>query len=303
MTTIVLTQPLGLTDAQLAELRSLGTITSYNTISKDVNEWLERVKDADIIYTNHHGFGEGWRSLHDTFVTLPFVGVNFLDPKILKVRNIVVSRSPGCNRIAVSEWIVGVLLNYARQLPMFIGATHFDQPTPFYTTSLYGKTACVMGQGYIGSRVGEILDVLGMKVDYYVRGDSLDAKVKDADYIIDCLSLNQSTISFYSKTFFNTVKNGAVLISVSSSKTKDMKALLDSLENGKIAHYITDNAQATLFDTDDAEYQALKANPHVTVTPHIAAYSENTRETAAKMCIENIKAYLAGKPQNVVTNN
>jgi phosphoglycerate dehydrogenase-like enzyme len=300
MPKIVLTQPLGLTAAQLVKLKMLGNVTAYDTISKTVDEWLERVKGADIIYTNHHGFNEGWTSLHDTFVTLPFVGVNFLDVQVLREHHVVVSRSPGCNRVAVSEWIVGMLLGYARQLPVFIGTTHFGQPTPFYTTSIYGKTACIVGKGYIGSRTGEALVGLGMQVNYYTRNDNLAEKIKDADYIIDCLGLNPSTTNFYNEAFFNTVKPGVVFISVSSAQTKDSQAVLDSLASGKVGHYITDNAQSALFDTDDEVYRSLAANPNITVTPHIAAYSDNTRETATKMCIENIKAYLAGKPINLV---
>jgi len=301
MKSIVITQPVGLTDAQLAELKTLGDVTYHDTISKDATEWLERVKGADIIYTNIFGFEEAWRSLRDAFVTLPFVGVGFLDPKILAKHNVTVSRSPGCNQVAVSEWIVGMLLNYLRQLPEFVKVTHFDQLPPFYTQSLHGKTVCIMGgAGYIGARTGKMLEAFGMNVSYFKRGDDLASNVKDAGFIVDCLSLNPSTERFYDDRFFSMLKDGTVFVTVSSNKTKDMDALLKHLENGKLAHYITDNAQAMLFDTDDESYKALLDNPKVTITPHIAAYTDNTRETAARMCMENIKAYLADKPINVV---
>jgi glycerate dehydrogenase len=301
MKKIVVIQPAGLSDAQLAELRELGEVTYYDTPVKDTNEWLERVEGADVIYTNIQGFEEGWRSLRNVFVTLPFVGVGFLDPAVLKQNNVIVSRSPGCNRIAVSEWIVGMLLNYARQLPKLTNATSLDRPGPYYTTSLFGKTACIMGKGHIGSRTGELLTAFGMKVAYYTRNDDLAAKVKDADFIIDCLSLNPSTINFYNKQFFEKTKDGVVFVTVTSKKIMDMQVILDHLAIGKIGHFISDNAQGMLFDIDDPDYKALLNNPNVTISPHVSAYTDNTQETAARMCLENIKAYLAGKPINLVS--
>jgi phosphoglycerate dehydrogenase-like enzyme len=297
---IVVIQPAGLTDTQLAELRELGDVTYYDTVVKDVDEWLERVKGADIIYSNIHGLEEGWRSLRDVFVTLPFVGVGFLDPAVLKRNRVIVSRSPGCNQVAVSEWIVGMLLGYARQLPELTKATSFSRPAPYYTTSLFGKSVCVVGKGHIGSRVGSILEALGMKVAYYTRGDDLASAVKDADFIVDCLSLNSSTINFYNEQFFDQTKDGVVFVTVTSKKMIDMPILLKRLKSGRVKHFITDNAQALLFDVADADYCALLDNPNVTITPHVSAYSDNTQKAAAKMCLENIKAYLAGKPINVI---
>jgi glycerate dehydrogenase len=285
-------------------LRSLGEVTYYDTVSKDAAEWLERVKDANVIYSNIHGLDEGWQSLRDTFVTVPFVGVGFLDPQTLKRHNVVVSRSPGCNQVAVSEWIIGMMLNYSRRLPEFIKVTHFNEPTPFYTTSLAGKSACVMGgKGHIGVRVYQVLEALGMNVQSYTRGDDLTNKIKDADFVVDCLSLNPSTLNFYNEAFFEKAKTGVVFVTVSSNKLKDTSTLLKLLDNGKIAHYITDNAQAMLFDANDTDYQALLGNSKATVTPHVAAYSDNTRDTASAMCIENIRAYLAGRPMNIVSES
>lgn len=45
---------------------------------------------------------------------------------------------------------------------------------------------------------------------------------------------------------------------------------------------------------------ALLDNPKVTITPHVAAYSDSTAQTAARMCIENIKAHVADNPINIV---
>jgi len=300
MTRIVITQPVGLTDTQLDELKALGDVTYYDTVSKDTAEWVERVKGADVIYTNNEGVVEGYKSVRDAFITLRFVGVGFLDPAIVRQNNLVISNSPGCNQVAVSEWVVAMLLNYARRFPDFINATHFDEPTPIFTTSLYGKRVCIMGKGNIGARVGKILETLGMDVDYYTRHDDLAAKIKDADFIVDCLSVNPSTVDFYNDAFFEKTKHGVVFVSVNSNRTKDLDVVLGQIASGKIKHFISDNAQGYNCDVDEADYKRVLDNSKVTITPHVAAYSDNTRETTARMCIDNIKAYLAGKPINLV---
>lgn len=299
MKSIVITQPMGLTEAQLTRLRKIGDVTYFDDVCQTTNEWLERVKGANVIYSNSHGLDAGWQFVKDTYITLPFVGYRFMDIEILKKNNVQVSNSPGCNQIAVSEWIVAMLLNYSRKFPDFI-KVNFHEPTPVYTRSIYGKSACIMGKGAIGARTGNVLAALGMAVDYYTRHDDLAGKIKGADFIVDCLSLNPSTIQFYNDDFFAKAKDGVVFLSISSNQTQDLGAIQKHLKTGKIKHFITDNASALIFDADDKIYTALKGNPNITITPHVAAYSDNTMETASKMCVENIEAYLTGSPIHLI---
>ena len=299
---IVITQPMGLSEDQLTELKSLGKVTYYETISKDTHEWLERVKNADIIYSNNYGLVDGWRELKNVYITYPFVTTSFLDMDVMKKNKVLVSNSPGCNQIAVTEWIVGMLINHFREFPKYIKTTKIDGPIPPKTKSIYGKSVCVIGKGTIGTRAGNAMEALGMNVSYYTRNDNLKEKIKDVEVIVDCLSHNPSTTNFYDKKFFEQTKEGVVFLSISLNETKNIQAILESLANGKIGHYITDNASALVFNTDDTNYKTLLDNPKITITPHVAAYSDNTLQTASKMCIENIKAYIEGNPIRIVYN-
>ncbi len=300
MKKIVITQPIGFSEEQLSELKTLGDVTAYDTICKDTGEWLERVKGADIICTINYGLDEGWRQLKDVYITYPFVTTAFWDFDLMRERNILASNSPGCNQIAVTEWIVAMLLNYSRRFPDYIKTTKIDGPIPPKTKSIYGKSVCIMGKGTIGSRAGKALEAPGMKVSYYARNDDLAEKVRDVDFIVDCLSLNPSTQNFYNEAFFQKVTDGAVFLTIGQNGTQDFDAILNALESGKIKHFITDNAKALIFDVNDDAYRRLLDYPNTIATPHVAAYSDNTLETASRMCLENIKAYLAGKPTNLV---
>jgi phosphoglycerate dehydrogenase-like enzyme len=298
MKNIVIIQPMGVAESELAELHKLGRVTYYDTVCKDGEDWLNRTKDADIVMSNVTGLKEAWPEAKDMFITLTFVGFGFMDIGTLRKNNVIVANSPGCNQIAVTEWLVAMLLNHVRYLPQSIKMVEADKKLPV-GESLHGKPVCIIGKGNIGSRVGGVLEALGMKVNFYTRND-LDPKIKDADFIVDCLSLNQSTGSFYNNEFFAQAKDGVVFMSISPNETQDLDAIERLLASGKIKHFITDNASAQLYDIADETYKRLTANPNITITPHMAAYADNTAETANRMCVENIRAYLAGKPMNLI---
>lgn len=300
MKNIVITQPIGFSDEQLTELEALGNVTAYDTISKDTNEWLERVRDADIICSNNYGLNDGWRELKNVYITYPFVTTAFWDFDVMRQDNILASNSPGCNQIAVTEWIVAMLLNHSRRFPDYIKTLKIDGPIPPNTKSIYGKSATIIGKGKIGTRAGKALEDLGMNVAYYGRGDNLAEKLKDADFIVDCLSLNPTSQNFYNTDFFSMVKNGTIFLTISPNGTQDFEAIFAALEGGKIEHFITDNATSLIFNVEDDAYKELLNHPKITVTPHVAAYSDNTLETASRICLENIKAYLRNEPINLV---
>lgn len=292
---IVVIQPMGVSTNHLDELQKLGDVTYYDTVCKDGADWLERTKDADIVMSNVSGLKEAWPKARNMFLSLTFVGYGFMDLETLKQHNVVIANSPGCNQVAVTEWVIGMLLNYQRYLPQSTKMTAADT-MPALGESLFGKSVCIVGKGNIGTRVGKALAILGMNVNYYTRHDNLAEKTRNADYIIDCLSLNPGTRHFYNADFFANTKDGVIFMSIALNETQDLDVIEQLLDTRKIRHFISDNASSLLYDTTDATYKRLAANPHITVTPHMAAYADNTAETANQMCIENISAYIAGKP-------
>lgn len=77
------------------------------------------------------GLREKYAELKGVFISVPFVGVGtFADPTVLKANNITISNSPGCNRHAVSEWIIYMILLTLRRFDKFLGATTAVSLTP-----------------------------------------------------------------------------------------------------------------------------------------------------------------------------
>jgi len=107
MPKIVVTQNMDFDPDQLERLKSLGDVVIYDDLAKDEDEWLTRCQGADIICTGKFGLKKKIYDLNNVFISLPFVGVGWLDREKLMENNITVAYSPGCNKLAVSEWVVG----------------------------------------------------------------------------------------------------------------------------------------------------------------------------------------------------
>ena len=297
---IVVTQGIDLYPEQKERLKVLGEVKIYNDLAKTPEEWLNRCKDFDIICTGKFGLQQKIYELKNVFISLPFVGVGWLDKEKLEKRNIKVAYSPGCNKDAVSEWIIGMMINLLREFPRYINIKNLPEHIlPKRTLGLTGKKVCVLGAGNIGSRVGKICESFGMEVIFFLRGNNLLQSVKDADIVINCLSQNPTTLKLLDDKFFSELKDGSYFISVTSPTIYDLEALLSRLGKN-IAGAAIDAADAQIGNTNDPFYKKLLQNDIVLATPHIAFNTDVTARVANDIMINNIEAYLEGKQINLL---
>jgi len=297
---IIVAQDLDLNQIEKTELQKLGTVKFYDDLAVTHDQWLERCRDADIICTGKFGFKQKYQELNNVFISLPFVGTGFLDPEILKRNNITVSRCPGCNKDAVSEWIIAMTLNLFRNLPHLINNLEpITQRRP--SLGLTGKIATILGPGNIGSRVGKILETLDMEVNYFNRNDNLLASTKNADLVINTLASNSETEGLLDQDFFSSLKPGSFFVTVTGSKVWDVDALISAIDQDVLAGAAVDCGSIQVRDTQDPFYLKLAKHPKVLTTPHIAFNTDVTDRTSNKMMIENIVSYLSGKTINQVT--
>lgn len=230
---IVVTGPMGFYPDQIERLKSLGNVTFYDDLAKSPEEWVKRCKDTDIICSGKYGLKEKIYEIKDAFFSLPFVAVGWIDKEKLKENNITVSYCPGCNRHAVSEWIIAMMLLLSRQFDKLIKVRKLKEKTASKKYfGLAGKKVCVLGKGNIGSRVVAVCKALDMNVICFKRGDDLLRSVKNTDVIINTLSTNPTTIGLLDKKFFNSLKKGSYFITVTGSKIYDSKAMLEVLDKG-----------------------------------------------------------------------
>ncbi len=301
MPKIVVTNPMGFSEAQKSRLQKLGDVIFFDSHPKSPEEWLKRCLGFEIICSWMFGLREKYSALKNVFISVPFVGVSsFADPAVIKANNITLCNSPGSNRHAVSEWIVFMILTTMRQINSYINTKEkLSIPLPNPSIGLEGKNITILGQGNVGKRVGAVCEAFEMKVAYFKRGDDLSKSVKDADVIVDALSSNPSSKGLLNKDFFASVKKGAIFISVTVDAIVDMDAMLEALDSGKLSFVAHDVMNAKPADTTDPLYEKLRSHPRVFATPHIAAFTDVTNRIGNDMMIDNVEAYLKGKPTNV----
>lgn len=303
MSKIVVTNNQDFTDDQKQRLDSLGDVTYYDTLPKDGTEYLERIKGADIICSGTAGLQDAYAELKDVYVTVAFVSVAFVDVEVMKVNGVTLSNAPGANRHAVSEWVLGMIILLTRNLYPTIDCKQtfrVNGSLPPITLGLAGSNITILGQGHVGRRVADLATAFGMSVTIFKRGDNLEQSVQNADVVVDTLSSNPSTQKLLNSNFFASMKQDSYFVTVTRSEIVDEDALIDALDNGHLAGAASDCGGTLVGNTDDPLYQKMLNHPKVLVTPHIAYNSEKSRKTGADIMIDNVEAYIKGKPQNVV---
>ena len=303
MKKIVVTNNQSLTTEQRARLDGLGDVTYYDYVPQGAEEYLERVKGADIICSGTAGLQDAYSQLKDVYVTVSFVSVAFVDLDVMKANNVKVSNAPGANRYAVSEWIIGMMIIMSRNLDTFLNrkeSLRKDGNLPPLTPGLAQKTVTILGKGNVGTRVGEIASSLGMTVSYFGRDDDLHKAVNDADYVVNTLSSNPSTHDLLNADFFAAMKEGSYFVDVTRDEVTDTNAMLKAIDDGKLAGAASDCGGILVGDTDDPLYQKLLDHPKVYVTPHISYNTPLSMKMGADIMIDNVEAWIKGEPQNVL---
>lgn len=300
---IVVTNNQDFTEDQKRRLESLGEVTYYDSFPT-VDEYLERVKDADVICSGTAGLKDAYSQLKNVYITVSFVSTAFVDAEVLKSNNVTLSNAPGANKHAVAEWVIFMMLLMMRQFNEALNRSEtyrHDGALPPLMKGLADRNITILGSGNIGRQVGKLAESFDMNVGYFRRGDDLNDSVKNADVIVNTLSSNESTQKILNEDFFRSIKQGSYFIDITRSEIVDEDAMLVALDEGRLHSVATDCGGIPVGDTDDPYYQKLLNHPKIFVTPHISYSTEKSAKTGNDIMIDNVEAWIAGNPQNVVS--
>jgi glycerate dehydrogenase len=170
---------------------------------------------------------------------------------------------------------------------------------------LQDKILGVVGYGKIGQEVVKIALAFGMKVfacdsirkeDENVTFTDLQTLFKKSDFISLHCPLTSATNQFINKDLIALMKKTAFLINTSRGAVIHEQDLADALNNGRIAGAGLDVLSK---EPPTIDNPLLKAN-NCYITPHIAWATFEARERLLNQVIANIKAFLAGRPINVI---
>lgn len=278
----------------------------------------ERIGDEQIVLTNKALIT---REVMQACPQLRYIGVlatgyNVVDMQAAEERGIVVTNVPEYSTQAVVQHAMALLLHRMSRVAAYdaqVKAGAWVQSPDFCffaepTQELCGKVFGVIGFGSIGQAMTRAALGMGMQVLVHtphppkeaqedVRFVSLDELLEGSDIVSLHCPLKDDNRGMIGESAIAKMKPGAMVVNTARGALVDAQAMAGALHTGKISCYMAD-----VMDTEPpkADNPLLHA-PNTVITPHVAWAPRQTRERLARIAVENVEAYLAGTPRNVVS--
>ena len=300
-------------------LEALGECTIYDRTSlTDDAEIISRIGDAEIIFTNKTPLT---KKILDACPNVKYIGVlatgyNIVDVAAAKERNIPVTNIPTYGTTAVAQFAMALLLEICHHVAHHSQAVHegrwenspdfcfWDYPL----IELAGKTMGIIGYGRIGQTTGKLAQAFGMKVIAFDAMREVGTKLGDCDFVeLDELFKTSDVIALHCPLFPSTqgiicreniakMKDGVIILNNSRGPLVVEQDLRDALDSGKVAAAGLDVVSTEPIKGDNP----LLGAKNCFITPHISWAPKESRDRLMNIAVDNLKAWLAGKPVNVV---
>ena len=294
---------------------ALGELTVYErTAAADI---VPRIGDSEIVYTNKTPITAETLAACPKlrYIGLLATGYNVVDVAAAKARGVAVTNIPTYGTAAVAQFAIAMLLEICHHVAHHSDAVHAGRWTAnpdwcfwdYPLIELDGKTMGIIGFGRIGQATGRIARALGMRVLAYDSRPS-DAGRAIAEYVpLDELLANSDVISLHCPLFPETegivnkaniarMKDGVILLNNSRGPLVVEQDLSDALNSGKVYAAGLDVVSTEPIRPDNP---LLKAK-NCFITPHISWAPRESRQRLMDIAVENLRAFLAGAPVNVV---
>jgi D-3-phosphoglycerate dehydrogenase len=246
------------------------------------------------------------------FVSLTGLRAGSVDTKALAERGIPVSNTrTGNGTSSTAELTWALIIAAARDLPrgernMRSGKWHEGVKPGI---GLAGKRLGLMGLGKIGAYVGRVGKAFGMDVVAWSQNltpekaaeagaayVSKEELFRTSDVLSIHLVLSDRTRGIAGAKDLSAMKNGAILVNVSRGPLVDEAALIEGLKQGRPAHAALDVYEREPLPAA----HPLRAMENVTLSPHLGYVNDQTYRIFHADSIENVEAWLAGKPIRVI---
>lgn len=285
---------------------------------------IERSRDCDVIVTKEIQIAESViMRLPSTVKLICEAGTGFNNVSLdaCRSRGILVANVPSYSEGAVASLVITFLLNFscgmqAQQRRLLQGdKTRFINGLPSEEHfELEGKTlGLIGGRGNIGTRVAQTARTLGMNILISSRAipdpasqlpgggvsytDSVEFLLQNSDFVSIHCPLNSETKDLINARTLRLMKPTAYLINTARGPIIDESALIQALQEGVIAGAALD-VQSVEPPVPDSPLYSL---PNVILTPHVGWKRFETRRRLVEAVRDNISAFVAGSPINIVT--
>ena len=295
------------------ELKSLGPCEIFDRTSP--SEVFSRAGGAEIVLTNKT---ELPRAQIERLSNLKYIGVlatgtNIVDLAAARERNVPVTNVPAYGTKSVAQTTLALLLELAHHAGHHAQTVregrwsrspdwcYWDRPL----IELDGLIMGIVGFGRIGRAVAEMATAFGMRVIAFssspksapgVRFVDLKTLFRESDVISLHCPLTPQTKNLVNAERLSWMKPTAFLLNTSRGPLVDETALAEALNSGRIAGAGLD----VLSSEPPPESNPMLSARNCYITPHLAWATRAARSRLMKIAVENVRAFVTGKPQNVV---
>ncbi len=202
----------------------------------------------------------------------------------------------------MTEWVLGHIMRYHLGMDRHILSQNGIW-APHIPPLAEERIITVLGLGKLGSHCAGTLAMLGFEVRGWSRREKklkgvkcftgetgFKAALSGADFVVLLLPYTEETENTLNRESLSLLNNGAFVINPGRGPLIDDDALLETLDNGQIAHATLDVFRIEPLPEDHPYW----THEQVTVTPHVAAATRP--ECAAPVIVENIRRGEAGEP-------
>ena len=299
---------------QLERLRSLAEVVLYPTRPESRQDKIGRARPADILINSRNSVKWPADVLEELprlkMITVCGIGIDAIDIEAARAQGIIVCNVPGKTAPIVAEHAFGLMFAVAKRAAYqtaSIGAGDWVRVDSLF---LQGKTLGVVGTGNIGAEMARLGRALGMKVIAWTFHPSieraaelgvtfvgLEELLRRSDVVSLHLKLTEQSRHLIGETELSRMKPGAVLINVGRGALVDEEALAAALGAGRLG-----GAGIDVFQVEPLPPgHPLRACEQVVLTPHCADMTPEGVELLNEGVVDNVLAFLQGKPGNVMT--
>lgn len=276
---------------------------------------VERIADSDIILLNKINITEEilCKCSNLKYIGVQATGYNVIDLEAARRHNVTVTNVPSYSTAGVAQMVFAYISHFASQVSLHSQSVKNGDwikcPDFCYWKSplmeLEGKTLGIFGFGNIGKKVSQIAEAYGMKVIVCTRTPKAEIKnpvdfdtlLRESDFLTLHAPLTDKTKEIINSASLAKMKKSSVLINTARGLLVNENDVKKALVEGTIAAYAAD----VISEEPMAEQNVLRDAPNCIITPHIAWAATETRQRLLDVVIANLKCFLEGKPQNVVS--
>lgn len=232
------------------------------------------------------------------------VGVDAIDVGHARAHGIAVTNTPDVLTEDVADLALALLLGTLRQIPQgdrFIREGRWLKGGMALTHSLQGRRVGVIGLGRIGAAIAKRCAAFNTEVAYfgprekpasgYRWFNDLVTMAQWSDVLIAACPGGEATRGLVSREVLTALGAQGVFVNIARGSVVDQTAMLELLTAGKLG-----SAGLDVFEREPQVPAELIAMDQVVLHPHQGSATHSTRAAMGKLTLDNVAAYVAGKP-------